>query len=1024
MNISKLAFRKPVTTVMVFLSLFVLGGIASQMLPLEFLPDVDFPGMFIQFPYPNSTPREVEELITIPVEEVLGTMSGVRRMDSNSDENGLGINLRFDWGEDTSIKTMEAKEKIESIWNQLPADLERYFVFKFSSSDIAIMNLRLSSNRDLANSYDLLDRMVKKRVERIPGVSKVELHGVEKKEIMIDLMADRVLAHKVNLGQLQQSLRDANLSFTAGRITDGQKRFNVRPLVEFRNVEEIENVVINQKGLRLRDIAKVRYDHPELDYGRHLDRNYAIGLEIFKEAGANTVEVGHRVLAAIEEIETSDEMQGITLFFMDNAADGIESSINELLKSGLWGAFFAILVLYFFLRRISTTLIVALAIPFSLVITMAFMYFFNMSLNILTMMGLMLSVGMLVDNAVVITESIFRHQQLGEDPIKATSTGIKEVGIAVAAATSTTAIVFLPFIMAPEGEVATYMKHVSLTIIIALAASLLIAQTLIPLLISKLKFRPKAEKAHIIDKFSGRYERVLKWTLGHPGYTTLIIVGILVSTALPMMNVDIDMFPDRDDRRLYLRYFVNESYNVEKVEEAVDVIEEYLYANKERFDIESVYSYYQTGYALSTLILTKEEEAKKSEAELRKEIVKDLPKIAVGSPSFERRSSSGNEETISIQLWGDSSELLADLSEDVKWRLSKIPGLQDLSSSVEGGDREVHVKVNQEQAQQHQFSATEVGRIIAVAMRGQNLTRLKTPTGEIEMKLRLQESDRGSLEQLKRMVLYDDLGKPVELATLADFRWRNGPQRIRRVDRQTTVEIKASLDEISVKEARKKIDRYMATYELPPGYSWGFGRRFQREDKTAKIMLTNMILALILIYFVMAALFESLVYPAAIWTSIIFAIVGTFWFFWMTGTTFSMMAWIGVFILIGIVVNNGIVLIDHINQLRDQGLARKAAIIKAALNRIRPILMTAGTTVLGLIPLSIGKTLIGGDGPPYFPMARAIMGGLLFSTVVTLIFLPSIYVGLDNLKFWGRRVVRRATAKMTAGVTDETGVAA
>jgi len=295
-------------------------------------------------------------------------------------------------------------------------------------------------------------------------------------------------------------------------------------------------------------------------------------------------------------------------------------------------------------------------------------------------------------------------------------------------------------------------------------------------------------------------------------------------------------------------------------------------------------------------------------------------------------------------------------------------------------------------------------------MRGQNLTRLKTPTGEIELKLRLQESDRESLEQLKRMVLYDDLGKPVELATLADFSWRNGPQHIRRVDRQTTVEVKASLDEISVKEARKKIDRYMATYELPPGYSWGFGRRFQREDETAIIMLTNMILALILIYFVMGALFESLVYPAAIWTSIIFAIVGTFWFFWMTGTTFSMMAWIGVFILIGIVVNNGIVLIDHINQLRDQGLARKAAIIKAALNRIRPILMTAGTTVLGLIPLSIGKTLIGGDGPPYFPMARSIMGGLLFSTVVTLIFLPSIYVGLDNLKFWGRRVLMNATS--------------
>ncbi|MFQ5772481.1 MAG: efflux RND transporter permease subunit, partial [bacterium] len=578
---------------------------------------------------------------------------------------------------------------------------------------------------------------------------------------------------------------------TAGRITDGQRRYNVRPLVEFRSVEEIENLIINNRGLRLKDVAKVRYDHPVLDYGRHLDRRYAIGLEIFKEAGANTVEVGERILEAISEIESSTEMQGIKLYFMDNAAEGIVSSIDELLKSGLWGALFAILVLYFFLRRFSTTLIVAMAIPFSLVITMGFMYFLNMSLNILTMMGLMLSVGMLVDNAVVITESIFRHQLLGENPEQATIIGIKEVGLAVAAATSTTAIVFLPFIMSADDEIAVYMKHISLTIIIALAASLLIAQTFIPLLTSRLKQKNKTQKPTIIDKASKHYGKMLRWTLDHPGYATLIILGILASTVLPIMNVKIDMFPEREDRRLYLRYYVNANYRVEKIEEAVDIIEEYLYANKEKFDIESVYSYYQTGYAMSTLILKKAEEATKSEFELQKEIVKDLPKIAIGRSSFDRRSSSGNEETISIQLWGDSSELLADLSKDVEWRLSKIPGLIDVRSSAEAGDREVHIKVNQDQARKHDFSAQDVGQIVAVALRGQNLRRFKTPSGEIDMKLRLQDADRETLEQLKSLVLYDDSGHPLELATLADFYWRKGPQSIHRMDRQTTISVTA-----------------------------------------------------------------------------------------------------------------------------------------------------------------------------------------------------------------------------------------
>ncbi len=776
-------------------------------------------------------------------------------------------------------------------------------------------------------------------------------------------------------------------------------------------MEDIKNLVIDTKGLRLKDIANIRYDHPELDYGRHLDRKYAIGLEIFKEAGANTVELGDRVLESIREIENSKEMAGIKLYFMDNAAEGIVSSIDELLRSGLWGAFFAILVLYFFLRRISTTLIVALAIPFSLVITMGFMYFLDMTLNILTMMGLMLSVGMLVDNAVVITESIYRHQQLGEGAETATVVGIKEVGLAVAAATSTTAIVFLPFIMAPDGEIATFMKHVSLTIIIALAASLLIAQTLIPLLTSKIKAKANIQKSTIIDETSTYYGRVLKWSLDRPGIATLIIVGILLSTILPIMNVKIDMFPDRDDRRLYLRYHVNGNYRVEKVEQTVDRIEKYLYANKEAFDLESVYSYYETGYAMSTLILNDEENATKSEFEIRQAVEKELPKIAIGNPSFERRSSSGDDQTISVQLWGDSSELLADLSQDLEWRLSKIPGLKDVRSSAEGGDREVHVKVKSEQAQKHDYSAQDVGQIVSVAMRGRNLRRLKTPRGEIEMKLRFQDSDRTNLDQLKHISLYDESGNPVELATLADFNWRKGPQSIRRIDRQTTMEVSASLEDISVGEAKERINKQLANLELPPGYSWGFGQRFEREDETAQIMMVNMILALVLIYFVMASLFESLVYPAAIWTSIIFAVIGTFWFFWLTATTFSLMAWIGVFILIGIVVNNGIVLIDHINQLRAEGGSRKEAILQAALHRFRPILMTTGTTVLGLIPLSVGKTLIGGDGPPYFPMARSIMGGLLFSTVVTLIILPTIYVGLDNLKLWGRRTWRKAISK-------------
>ncbi|RMD88294.1 MAG: efflux RND transporter permease subunit, partial [Calditrichaeota bacterium] len=843
MNLTHTALRRPVTTIMIFVSLFFIGGIAANMLPLEFLPDVDFPGLFIQIPYPNSTPKEVEELITRPVEEVLGTMSDIKEINSDSDENGVSIQIMFDWGEDISIRAVEAREKIESIWHQLPPDVERYFIFKQSASDIPMINLRISSSHDLSDSYDLLDRKLKRPLERIPGVSRVELYGVEKREIQVELKADRLLAHRVDLGGLQQALSNINLAVTAGKITDGQRRYYVRPMVDFHSLQEIKNLIINEKGLRLKDIAEVHLKSPDLDYGRHLDRNYAVGLAVYKEAGANTVDVARRVLETIHQIEANRELEGVRLFFFDNAAESITSSLQELLKSGLWGALFAIMVLYFFLRRLSTTLIVALAIPFSLISTMAFMFFMKMSLNILTMMGLMLSVGMLVDNAVVITESIFRHQQLGEDSTNATITGVKEVGLAVAAATSTTAIVFLPFIMEPKGEIAIYMKHVSLTIVIALACSLLIALTLIPLLTSHVSFKKKTVKEDHVGKTFRLYKKMLKWILDHPGLATLIILFILLSSLIPIMNTKIDMFPENDDRRLYLLYNINGNYRLAKVEEAVDTIEEYLYANKERFEIESVYSYYTPNFASSWIILKDDKKAKKSEFDIRKEIEEGLPQIAIGQPTFERESRTQTTTSLTVNLWGESSEVLSDLSKEVAWRLSQIKGLRYVHSSLEGGDDEIHVLVDRYRARLHNFTAEDVAQVVAAALRGQNVHRLKTETGEIDIKLSFRDIDRESLEQIKHITLYDNRGQPVELATLANFQWGKGPRRIHRENRKTTVAVTVDLEGITVREAQKKITEQLAHFKFPTGYTWGFGRRVEQEEETEKVMMTNMLLS-------------------------------------------------------------------------------------------------------------------------------------------------------------------------------------
>jgi HAE1 family hydrophobic/amphiphilic exporter-1 len=1007
MNLTELSLRRPVTTLMVFLCFVVLGAISAKLLPLEFFPDLDAPFIFVDIPYPGSTPEEIERQITKPVEEVVATISGIKKMDSNSYENGSWVRVEFDWGVDANVKALEAKEKIDGIRHLLPSDLERFFIRKFSTTDMQMLILRISSNRDLSNAYDMLERNLKRRIERIEGVSKVDLYGVERKEIKIQLSADRIIEHHIDINRLVATLRRSNFMITAGKITDGKSRFTVRPIGDLESIEDIGEIYVGD-NIRLKDIAEITFEHPELTYGRHLNRRYAIGVDIFKEAGANLVDVTDRILAEIAVIKRLPEMDGISIYYMDNQAEGVTSSLYEIFKSGLIGGCFAVLVLFFFLRRFSTTFIVALAVPLSLLITLTFMYFTGVTLNILSMMGLMLAIGMLVDNAVVVTESIHRHQLLGEPPHRAIRIGVREVALAITAGTATTAIVFLPNVVAPRDQIAVWLKHVGITICIALGVSLILAQTIVPLLASKVKPPKTKRKETVIDKLLRNYLSVLGWSLSHRKASIGCIILILLSVAVPGKFVKTNMFGDPEDRRLRLHYHINGNYTVEKVEAAVDAFEDYLFENQERFEIESIYSYYQGDYAMSTILLRKGKGAKRTLEEIKEDIREGLPKLAIANPSYEWHNDMGEGQTIRVQLIGKSSERLVELSHDIEWTLSQIHGLVDARSEAEVGEEEVQVIVDRQRARQYGFSSQEIANVVSAGMRGINLRRFRREDGEVEMRLMFEEDDRQTLDQLKNLPLINDRNQAVKLASLADFRVRRGPRNIRRENRTTSLGVTAHLKDITVNEAKRKIGQVLGNFAFPAGYTWNYGERFDHEQEAMNTMLINLLLALALIYFVMAALFESLLFPGAIWTQIIFSIVGVYWFFLMTGTEMSIMAMIGILILIGVVVNNGIVLVDHINQLRDKGLERREAILQAGRDRMRPILMTAGTTVLSLIPLTIVRTQIGGDGPPYFPMARAIVGGLTFSTIITLLILPTVYVLLDDLRNWARRILRAA----------------
>lgn len=999
MNLTALALRKPVTTFMLCLTMLLTGITASQLLPLEKWPGIDIPEMMINAPYQASTPAEVERLVTKPLEEALSTMGGIIRLNSNSTENGAEIGIEVEWERSLTGKAIEAREKIDAIRHLLPDDLQRIFVYQFSTADMPILTLRISSERELKNSYQLLNNYLKKPLERLSGVSKVELYGVDPRQISIRLLSDRMASHNIDIKQLTLMLRKENFTINAGSLKSEQASIRISPKGEFTKLHDIRALQVRD-NVYLGDIASVEFEQPERVDGRHLDRNYAIGVNVFKESSANLVEVAGRVVNLVESISDSRQFDGVNIFMMEDQAKGVTDSLADLLTAGAIGALLSFAVLYLFMRNTTGTLLVVASVPFSICITLAVMYLLGYSLNVLSMMGLLLAVGMLVDNSVVITESISAQHQ--KDPstnkkekIQNILKGVNKVSLAVMTGTLTTMIVFLPNIIGEKVQLTVFLEHVAIAICISLAASLLIAKTLLPLLLSKMSLDKlsniKANKrgGKQSSKFKTRYKTSLSWVLAHPKITGVIALVILVSTALPMGAITSDNMDNQDGTRLFMRYHVEGQFPLEHVEAMVDRFEAYLYKNKDEFYIDSVYSYYSGEQASSTLLLREDRDI--SMTELKERIRKNMPNFAEAKPDFGWQSAKSGG--VSITLVGPSTDLLVDLSNQVVPVLDHIKGLVDVRSAVSQHQKEMVLIIDRIKASQIGLSSQEVAQVVGTALRGLELRSFRhDPNGEVKIHLLYDQQLKYSLNQLKKLPITQVNGQTITLENVATFKVQPRLTSIYRENRQTALTIGANLNDITMEEAKEQITLAMDSIHLPAGYSWKLGQGFNRQQGDQKIMITNMLLALAMIYIVMAALFESLLLPAAIISSIIYSIVGVFWFFFITGTSMSVMGMIGILILMGIVVNNGIVLIDQINQMTPKLEDLESVISEMCATRLRPVLMTVATTVLGMIPLALGSTQIGGDGPSYSPLAIAIIGGLTFSTITSLYLVPWCYL--------------------------------
>ena len=1014
MSIAEFSIRRPVTTIMCFVSLVVVGLIAAFRLPLEALPDISAPFLFVELPYTGSTPDEVERNLVRPAEEALATMTGIKRMRSVATADGANIYIEFsDWNRDIAIAASDARQRIDAIRDDLPEDLQRYHVYKWSSSDEAILRVRLASQSDLTGAYDMLDREFKKRIERLPGVARVEISGAPPNEVEIAIKPDRLTAHQLSLNDLSERLGKLNFSVSAGQIDDNGQRIRVQPVGELRDLQELRDLVLNDKGLRLGDIADVRLKPTRMIYGRRLDGRPAIGLDIFKERNANLVEVSRLALKEVEAIRKQPSMSDVQIKIMSNQGKDVTSSLAELAEAGAIGLLLSITVLFFFLRHWPSTLMVTLAIPICFAITLGFMYFVGVTLNILTMMGLLLAVGMLVDNAVVVVESIYQERErMPDDPAGASLVGTRNVSIALSAGTLCHCIVFLPNLFGETNNISIFMAQIAITISVSLLASWLVAVSLIPMLSARMKTPAlvKSDKG-VIARLQARYARVLRWTLEHRGWSVAGILLVVLVSLVPMKLTKVDMFGGDGGKDAYIGYQWKGSYTREQLSQEVARVEGYLEKNRERFHIAQVYSYFSEQEGASTTI-TFDTAKMKDTAPVLETIRKEMPRSARADYSIgnQNNDNNGGGNSVQVQLVGDSTQALQEIAEEVVPLLAQRKELRDVH--IDNGDRtsELAIRVDRERAATFGFSADEVARFVGLALRGSPIREFRRGDNEVPVWVRFAGAETTRPEDLESFTVRTKTGQTVPLLSLVEVQVRPSATQIGRTNRQTTLTIKANLgDKVTQPDGRKAMESVLRNMSFPAGYSFTFdGTDYQDDGAAMKQMLFNLVLALVMIYVVMAAVFESLLFPAAIMSGVLFSVFGVFWLFALTGTTFGIMSSIGILVLMGVVVNNGIVMIEHINNLRRRGMSRTDALVEGSRERLRPIMMTMGTAILAMVPISLTTTQMFGDGPPYYPMARAIAGGLAFSTVVSLLFLPTIYAMLDDMSTGTARLVRRA----------------
>lgn len=1021
MKISEMSIRRPVATLMMVFMILILGFVSFTRLNVDLLPNINLPIAVVSTGYPGAGPQEVETIVTRNLENVLATVSNVKSIRSVSSEGSSLVIVEFTGGTNMDFATLEMRERIDLVRGMLPDAVSSPMVLKLDPNRMPIMSFGISQEgQDTGRLMLWIEEVVRPRLERLDGVASVSISGGYQQEIQVIADPERLAAGGLSLMQLVNAIRMENINLPGGIIGDGKYDLLIRTTGEFSSVDDIRNIpVISPAGtvFLLKDLAQIREDVQDSQRYSRINGQDSLTLSVQKESTANTVRVAERVNREIRAIARSHA--GIELVTILDQSEFINKSIASVGRNAIFGGILAVIVLLLFLKNISPTVVIGASIPISIIATFIMVFFANVTLNMISLGGLALGVGMLVDNSIVVLENIYRMRQEGKDRVEAARLGSGQVSMAIVASTLTSICVFLPIVFT-QGIAAQIFKEMALTVTFSLLASLLVALTLVPMLASKLiRNENFGKKNKTLDAVGTGYRHVLSWALDHRKIILLVTLLAFSGSLIALPRIGTEFMPATDQGQITISVRMPRGTRFAETAAVVAQVEAVAAAIPETAAVSASIGDSQMRIGASpsrdrgsvTLVLKSLGVRNRSTEEIGDELRERLRipgaeiRVDTGGMMFGGGGGGMSSAPIAIDIQGENIEVLKSIAAHVLETVASVPGTREAALNYEEGAPELRILPDRQRAAQFGLNTAQISAAVQTALQGTVASRYKVDGRELDIRVMVPNRSQKTIQDIESMMLASPLGTLVPLYAVADFEYASGPVQINRTDQARVLTVTSAIRGRALGSVVQDIQNRMADYPLPEGYTLFYGGENQQLMETFGDLILAMILGVVLVYMVMAAQFESLVHPFVIMAAVPLGFTGALAGLLLAGVSLSVPAVLGMIVLAGIVVNNGIVLVDYMNILRREGGAsRRESILQAGTIRLRPILMTTMTTVLALVPLALG---IGEGAELQLPLAVSIIGGLTLSTLLTLVVIPVLYTLTDDLGAWVRGWIQR-----------------